>query len=62
MFECEYKLTLPAAKRRKAYHVSWADMPEVPVYVNREPIKETTQLVVYTAEKKAEANAVEDLE
>ncbi len=61
-FECDYKLTLPAAKRRRTSHVSWVDMPEVPVYVNRKAIKENTQLVVYIAEKKADVKTAEDLE
>ena len=55
-FEQTLKVTLPAAKKRKATNLTWEslEMPSVPILVNKTKIKKDMQLLMFLAEKKKE--------
>ena len=53
-FQSQIKVTLPAPKKRKTHVSEWepAELPSLPVLVNKKAIKNHTQLSVLQAEKK----------
>ena len=56
MLEYQVKVCLPAPKRRKVVSVPWesAEMPTIPIMVNKRALKKHTQLFVYQQDKKNE--------
>ena len=53
-FQNQIKVTLPAAKKRKIHASEWdsAELPSLPVLVNKKAITKHTRLMVFQAEKK----------
>ena len=53
-FQSQIKVTLPAPKKRKTHVSEWepAELPSLPVLVNKKAIKKYTKLSVFQAEKK----------
>ena len=60
-FEQTLKVTLPAPKKRKTTNLTWesAEMPSIPILVNKAKIEKDKQLLVFLSEKKKSADNLE---